>query len=76
MGQRLSAEVRREVIRLAATGCLYRDIVAEVGVSMGAITNITKPLGGVIRPEMWSPAPSRLSLEDRVDIKLWLEANE
>jgi transposase, IS30 family len=76
VGQRLSSEVRRGVIRLAAQGKTYREIVDEAGVSMGAVTLITKPLGGVIRPEMWSPSPARLSLEDRVDIKLWLEDGE
>lgn len=76
MGQRLSDEVRRRVIRLAAQGRTYREIIDEAGVSMGVITKITKPLGGVMRPEMWQPSPARLSLDDRVSIKLWLEAGE
>lgn len=42
---------------------------------MGAITRIIKPLGGVIRPEMWNPSSARLSLDDRVNIRLWLEAD-
>jgi IS30 family transposase len=76
MAHRLSPQTRREVIRLAAQGKTYRQIIDEAGVSMGAVTMITKPLGGVIRPEMWSPSPGRLSLEDRINIKLWLEAGE
>jgi IS30 family transposase len=76
MGQRLSPVVRREVIRLAAAGRTYREIIDEAGVSMGSVTNITKPLGGVIRPEMWCPSSARLSLDDRVNIKVWLEAGE
>jgi IS30 family transposase len=76
MGQRLSDEVRRRVIRLAAQGKTYREIIDLAGVSMGAVTIITKPLGGVIRPELWQPSPARLSLDDRVNIKLWLEAGE
>jgi transposase, IS30 family len=76
MGQRLSDDVRRRVIRLAAQGKTYREIIDEAGVSMGAVTIITKPLGGVIRPEMWMPSPARLSLDDRVSIKLWLERGE
>lgn len=76
MARRLSPEVRRQVIRLAAKGKTYREIIDEAGVSMGAITVITKPLGGVIRPEMWSPSPARLSLDDRVNIKIWLEGGE
>ena len=72
MAQRLSPEVRRTVIRLAAQGKTYRQIIAEVGVSLGTVAGITKPLGGVIRPELWSPSAGRLSLDDRVEIKLWL----
>ena len=76
MAPRLSSVVRREVIRLAAAGRTYREIIDEAGVSMGSVTNITKPLGGVIRPEMWCPSSARLSLDDRVNIKVWLEAGE
>jgi IS30 family transposase len=76
MSQRLSDEVRRKVIRLSAQGRTYREIIDEAGVSMGMVTKITKPLGGVIRPELWSPSAARLSLDDRVNIKLWLEAGE
>jgi IS30 family transposase len=64
------------VIRLAAMGRSYRQIIDEAGVSMGMVTIITKPLGGVIRPEMYEPSDKRLSLDDRVDIRLWLEQGE
>src|SRR5207302_5002204 len=40
----------------------------------GVITLLVKPLGGVVRPGLWQVSPARLSLEDRVEIKLWLEA--
>jgi IS30 family transposase len=76
MGERLSDEVRREVIRLSAQGRTYREIISATGVSMGMVTIITKPLGGVICPELWAPSSARLSLDDRVNIKLWLEAGE
>jgi len=76
MGRALSDEVRRRVIRLAAHGRTYREIIDEAGVSMGMVTRITKPLGGVIRPELWCPSSARLSLDDRVSIKVWLEAGE
>jgi transposase, IS30 family len=72
---RLSPEVRQLVIKLAAQGKSYREIVKGAGVSMGAVTIITKPLGGVIRPELWNPSSARLSLDDRVNILLWLEAD-
>jgi IS30 family transposase len=61
------------VIRLAAKGRTYREIIDEVGVSMGMVTVITKPFGGVIRPEDYQLSESRLSLEDRVNIKLWMQ---
>ena len=72
----LSPAVRQRVIRLAAQGRSYREIIADAGVSMGSITMITKPLGGVIKPEHWNPSSIRLSLDDRVNILLWLEAGE
>jgi IS30 family transposase len=72
----LSEEVRRKVIRLSAQGRSYREIIDEAGVSMGSVTKITKPLGGVIGPELWVPSPARLSLDDRVNIKLWLGAGQ
>jgi transposase, IS30 family len=71
----LSPEVRRLVIKLSAQGRSYREIIDLAGVSMGSVTTITKPLGGVIRPEHWSPSAARLSLDDRVNIRLWLEAD-
>jgi transposase, IS30 family len=70
---RLSAEQRCQVIRLAAKGRTYREIIDETGVSMGMVTVITKPLGGVIRPELYEPSDKRLGLDDRVDIRIWLE---
>ena len=76
MGKRLSDEVRRDVIRLSAQGRTYREIIEATGVSMGAVTIITKHLGGVIRPELWAPSSARLSLDDRINIKVWLEAGE
>jgi transposase, IS30 family len=76
VAQRLTPEVRRRVIRLAAQGKKYREIIDETGVSMRSVTAVTKPLGGVIRPELWAPSPARLSLDDRVNVKLWLETGE
>ena len=72
----LTAEVRRKVIRLAAKGRSYREIIDETGVSMGSVTLITKPLGGVVRSELWTVSAARLSLDDRVEIKIALEAGE
>ncbi len=76
MGAKLSPEVRRRVIQLAAQGKTYREIIDEVGVAMGSVTRVAGRLGGVFRPEQWSVSAARLSLQDRVDIKLGLERGE
>ena len=75
-GVALPPEKRREVIRLAAKGWKQRDIVDAVDVSKGAVWWILKPFGGVIRPEDWTPSEARLSLDDRVNIKIWLNDGE
>ena len=45
---RMPAEVRREVMRLAAQGLSYRQILERVDISMGGIGIVLRPLGGVI----------------------------
>ena len=72
MGARLSDEVRWRVVRLAAEGKTYREIVDEVPVSQGFVRLVTQPLGGVTRAESWCPSTARLSLENRVNIKIWM----
>ncbi len=69
----LPADVRRDVIRLAAKGRTQLEIVGELDLSLGVVWRTLKPLGGVIRFEDWRPSTARLSLEDRVEIKLGLE---
>jgi len=69
----MSAEVRREVIRLAAQGLSHRQILAELGVSKGSVGRVLTPLGGVIRTDTRAPTGRRLSLEERVEIRLGLE---
>lgn len=71
--RRITPEKRREIIRLAARGATYREILAQVDTSFGGIRLVLKPLGGVMRKEMWDPGGRRLSLEERIDIKLGLE---
>ena len=70
---RLPAEVRREVIRLAAQGASYAEILEQVDVSMGTVANVLRPFGGVFRGRDWDPPQQgrlrrRLSLQDRVTI--------
>lgn len=71
--QRITPEQRREIIRLAAKGMSYRQIIDRLDISMGAVGIVLVPLGGVTRREMWCPGPKRLSLDDRIEIKLGLE---
>jgi len=70
----LPEDTRREIIRLAARGLTSEQIRVEVDVALGTVGNVLRPLGGVIRPEMWEPSSARLSLEERVEIRLKLEA--
>jgi IS30 family transposase len=69
----MPVELRRQVIRLAAAGKSYREIVDEVGVSLSGISPILRPLGGVIRQDMLVSSDSRLSLEQRVEIRVGLD---
>jgi transposase, IS30 family len=70
---RMPAEVRREVMRLAARGLTYQQILARVDISSGGVRIVLRPLGGVIRTDMLAPAGARLSLAERVEIRLGLE---
>ncbi|MFV1963670.1 MAG: IS30 family transposase, partial [Acidimicrobiia bacterium] len=75
--RRIDGELRREVIRLAADGATYRDILEVVDTSMGAITIMLKQWGGVTRSDTRrEPSPNRLSLDDRIEIRLGLERSE
>ncbi|UZN05421.1 IS30 family transposase [Cellulomonas sp. S1-8] len=40
---------------------------------MGTVYNVLRPLGGVIRKDGWSPTGLRLSLDERVEIRVGLE---
>ena len=74
--RRIPGEKRREVIRLAAKGMSGRDIASELDLAKGSVLMVLRPLGGVIRPEMWEVPEGRLSLDDRVEIRLGLERGE
>jgi transposase, IS30 family len=69
----ITPEKRRQIIRLAAKGATYRQIAKEVDLSNGAVGIVVKPLGGVTRKEMWDQGTIRLSLDDRVEIRIGLE---
>lgn len=77
MGRRwkyLPEEYRREIIRLAAKGLTALEIREQADVSVGTVHNVLRPLGGVIRPEMWQPSSIRLSADERAEIRVGLEA--
>jgi IS30 family transposase len=65
---------RREIIRLAGKGLTLDQIRERADVSAGTVWNVVGPLGGVIRPEMWQPSATRLSADERVEIRVGLEA--
>ena len=71
--RRVTPEVRREVMRLAAQGVSYKQILARVDVSNGSLGRVLRPLGGVIRTDMLAPTGRRLSLAERVEIRVGLE---
>jgi IS30 family transposase len=73
--RRITPEKRREIIQLAAKGWTYHRIAEAVDLSHGAVGIVVTPLGGVIRKEMWDHGNRRLSIEDRVEIKIGLEAD-
>ena len=69
---KLPDDLRREIIRLAKGGRTYRQIIEELDVSVGSVTAVLRPFGGVIRPSDWSPGGGRLDVDDRVVIKVGL----
>jgi IS30 family transposase len=73
---KVSPEMRRQVMRLAATGCTYRQIAGQVRISVGSVENVLRPLGGVIRKDMLTSSETRLSLEERVEIHVGLNRGE
>lgn len=75
--RRITPEKRRQIIRMAAAGATYVEIVKAVDVSEGAVGLVLVPLGGVHRKEMWDqPSGARLSLNERIEIRMGLERNE
>jgi transposase, IS30 family len=69
----LPEQQRKLLLRMVAAGEHPKVIGPVVGVHWGTVRNIVQPLGGVIRPEMWQPSGARLSLDERVEIRIGLE---
>jgi hypothetical protein len=60
-------------MRLRAHGLTYPQIRARVDISQGGLQIVLRPMGGVVRRDMLAPSGRRLSLEERVEIRLGLE---
>ncbi len=76
MAKRVSREERREIARLLKSGKTYYEIEAEIGRSHRAVWEVSRSFGGVVRGDAWNPSPVRLSLAEREEISLGLEAKE
>jgi IS30 family transposase len=74
--RRLDRETRVQVIRLAAEGLSQREISARVCRSQMSVCRVLAPLGGVYRTRGATTLSRRLSLEERVEIRLGLERDE
>ena len=72
--RRLTPEIRREVLRLSAKGMTQDQIAVVVSRSRGAVGDLVRAAGGVIRRDMLLGCHGRLSLEDRIDIDAGLRA--
>jgi IS30 family transposase len=71
--RRITPEVRRQVMRLAAKGLSQRQIMREIDLPLVSVWGVLRPLGGVIRKELLVSAGNRLSLEERIEIRVGLE---
>lgn len=69
-------DLRREMIQLAASGMLQRDIAKSLDVSQQLVSLVLSPMGGVYRVEDWQASDARLSLEDRIEIGLGCQRGE
>lgn len=74
--RRISRETRREILRLAAQGMTQQQIARQLGLWENSVAYWLRPLGGVIRREMWDQGSRRLSLQERIDIRLGLEQRQ
>jgi transposase, IS30 family len=70
----MDPDLKRQVIRLAAKGATYREILGRVDTSMGAISLVLRQWGGVTRSDTtWDPSPVRLSLDERIEVRVGIE---
>jgi transposase, IS30 family len=75
----LSALERRQVRELARRGASYREVVAAVGRSSGAVGPVIRDERGGGRAVQlidWEPGPGRLTMADREEIAAGLQRGE
>lgn len=70
--RRIDRETRRRIIKYAAQGKTYREIIELVDTTMGSVQTVLQPLGGVLRKEQWQCSAFRLSLDERIEIYIGL----
>jgi transposase, IS30 family len=73
---RLPLETRRRVVRLAMEGYSYAEIVEEMRVSLGSVSNVLREAGGALRRAERVSVAGRLSLADRSEIYAGVAACE
>lgn len=73
---RLPDALRAEIFRLSARGLYPHQVAEHLGVSRQVVRKLIEPTGWVIRPEDKRVSTSRLSLEQRIEIRIGLEREE
>lgn len=74
--KRLDPEVEREIRRLAAKGHKLREVGRMLGCSRHAVTNTLRREPRPPSPGAWNPSPTRLSLDEREEIRVGLERGD
>ena len=74
--RRLTPEIRSEVLRMSARGMTQDQIAVVVSRSRGAVGDVVRAAGGVIRLDMLLGCVGRLSLDDRIEIDAGVRAGE
>lgn len=71
--RRITPEKRRQIMRMRARGASYREIARALDQSFGGVKLVLQPLGGVIRKDVLTVSDKRLSLEERIEIRIGIE---
>lgn len=72
----LTDEEKAQVLRLQASGLRQVQVAARLGLSTSTVSRLVGRRFGPSRRREWPPSVSRLSIEDRVEIKLGLRQRE